>query len=162
MEQILVPTPREIASREGKRLKKVIKKFDDSLNKSKTQFDKIHEGINSTEDYFTLAMDDIEFEINEDRRLSLREVKNDYHQLKMEMLSGKQKLKQLSKKIENLHEPPKFPFTLDQMKKIVDEKTKEKDYYSSKLKRILTNIYEYKANISYSNRMKIINSIIQK
>ena len=61
LDQILVQTPREIASREGKRLKKVIDKFDDSLNQSKTQFRKIHKSAQQTEDYFSLAMDDIEF-----------------------------------------------------------------------------------------------------
>jgi hypothetical protein len=53
--------------------------------------------ITKADDYFVTAIDDIELEINEDKGLSLREVKSDYQQLTEEMHEHRRKMNKLNK-----------------------------------------------------------------
>ena len=55
-----------------------------------------------------------------------------------------------------------FPFNTKEMQNIVNSDTKTKNSETKKIKKIITSLYEYKSNISYSNRMKMVNQIIKK
>lgn len=71
-------------------------------------------------------------------------------------------MKILNKKVKEMSNPKEFPFTSKEMTNIVDSDNRKKDGEKKKIKKIITNIYSYKANISYTNRMKMINQIIHK
>lgn len=57
--KIINKTPREVASKEGKRLRQVIDKFGDSMRRSKSQFHSMEKGVSKAESYFLTAVDDI-------------------------------------------------------------------------------------------------------
>ena len=48
------------------------------------------------------------------------------------------------------------------MHNIVDEDERLKISQRKKISKIITNLYEYKSNVNYSNRMKMVNNVIKK
>ena len=66
-------------------MKNAIDKLDKSMRRSKTQLSHLNKGIDKADDYFLTSINDIELEINEDKGLSIKEVKSDYQKIKEDM-----------------------------------------------------------------------------
>ena len=80
-------------------MKNAIDQFDKSMRRSKSHFNHLNKGIDKADNYFLTSFNDIELEINEDKGLSIREVKSDYEKIKKDMNLHYEKMKKMAKKV---------------------------------------------------------------
>jgi len=58
--------------------------------------------------------------------------------------------------------PVKFPLSLSQIKKIVDDQANIRKTETVKLKRMISSLYDYKSKINFQNKMKIVKKLTRK